>query len=296
MKNFFFALLLLGITLYSSSSFSAGIDGACAPANDASRIAIAGGSITEIVFFLEEQKRIVAVDRTSNFPAAAKQYPTLGYVRNLSAEGVLSLKPSLVLGEHDMGPVEVLAQLKATNVQTVRLPEWHSASGIVEKVRCVASILNVEKKAEKIILDRLQSQVDRLFKVGIVNGDKAKVVVLLTFAEGAPIVAGRDTSGDAVLRMAGAVNAFNELEGWKPISLEAMVAANPDVIIITSRGVRSAGGIDQVKSHPAVRLTRAGQNGWILPIDGMSLLGFGPRTLTTALKLSASIHEFEKAD
>ena len=78
--------------------------------------------------------KIVAVDRTSNYPAAVSRFPVVGYVRALSAEGVLSLGPSLVLGEDDMGPLEVVSQLKLTGIEIRRVPEEHSAVGIVEKI------------------------------------------------------------------------------------------------------------------------------------------------------------------
>ena len=121
-------------------------------AKDASRIAVAGGSITEILFYLGEQARIVAVDITSNYPEAASSYPSIGYVRNLSAEGTLSLNPTLVLGEDDMGPEEILEQLAATNIEVIRVPEKHTAAGIIDKVICVGTVVGLEKsKLDKAI-------------------------------------------------------------------------------------------------------------------------------------------------
>ena len=115
-------------------------------AKDPSRIAVAGGSITEILYFLGEESRIVAVDITSNFPEAATSLPSIGYVRNLSAEGTLSLNPTLVLGEDDMGPQEILDQLKATSIEVVRIPENHSSDGIIEKIYCVGTIIGLDTK------------------------------------------------------------------------------------------------------------------------------------------------------
>ncbi|MEM9103064.1 MAG: ABC transporter substrate-binding protein, partial [Pseudomonadota bacterium] len=109
------------------SFFSAGLFACEQAAKNASRIAVAGGSITEIIYFLGEEHRIVAIDRTSNFPEAAKKFPSVGYVRNLSAEGLVSLKPSLILGEHDMGPLEVLELVKKTGVETITVAEEFNA-------------------------------------------------------------------------------------------------------------------------------------------------------------------------
>ena len=85
-------------------------------AKDASRVVVAGGSITEIFYFLGEQDRIVALDVTSNFPPEAKSLPSIGYVRALSAEGLLSMNPSIILGEDDMGPPAVIKQIRETSL------------------------------------------------------------------------------------------------------------------------------------------------------------------------------------
>ena len=284
MRTFFVNFIgLLAVALLAEDSLGQ----SCQKAKDASRIAVAGGSITEIIYFLGEQSRIIAVDRTSNFPSEAGETPSVGYVRNLSSEGLLSLKPTLVLGENDMGPEEVLTQLRATSVETRKVNEKHTSQGIVEKIRCVSSILGVPKKADEAIgrtLEPLLSELSRIRREP--KESKIKVALFLMFNQGMPMVAGIDTSGDGVLKMAGLHNAFPELEGWKPVSLESMAAANPDAIVITQRGVDMAGGIEAVKAHASVRLTKAAKNNLILAVDGMSLLGFGPRTLTTAIQLS----------
>ena len=112
----------------------------CTKAKDASRIVVAGGSITEILF-LNESQNIVAVDTTSNYPEDAKNYPSIGYVRALSTEGVLSLNPTLIIGENDMGPENVLEQLKKTKIELRVLDEKNSIKGIEDKISCIASIL-----------------------------------------------------------------------------------------------------------------------------------------------------------
>ena len=105
----------------------------CSRAKDISRIVVAGGSITEILFYLNESKNIVAVDTTSNYPEAAKNFPSIGYVRALSAEGVLSLNPTLIIGENDMGPKNVLKQLKKTKVELRVLDEKNSIKALKTK-------------------------------------------------------------------------------------------------------------------------------------------------------------------
>jgi len=260
----------------------------CFPAKDATRIAVAGGSITEIIYFLGEQNRLVAVDQTSNYPDEALQrFPSLGYVRNLSAEGVLSLSPSLLLGEHDMGPEEILGQLDAVDIEVIRTQETHYVAGILNKVRCVADVIGVREKADFLVAQKLQAAVVQLAKIRDSSRESnPRVALLLAFSEGSPIVAGANTSGHGVLKMAGVDNVFSSIDGWKPVSLESMIAADPEFIVVTNRAVYAGGGLDKVKDNPAIKYTTAARQNRVLSLDGMSLLGFGPRTLDTALQLS----------
>jgi iron complex transport system substrate-binding protein len=255
------------------------------PAADASRVAVAGGSITEIIYFLGEEHRLIAVDRTSNFPAAATQLPQIGYVRGLATEGLLSLKPTLVMGEDDMGPPEVLSQLSQTGIDWVRVPEEFSVEGIAAKVNCVAGILDVAPEKLASASKGLNDVALRLTDVER-RTDSPTALIILLYQEGAAIAAGADTSGDGILAMAGFNNALADVSGWKPISAESMIKANPDYLIVTHRAVRTAGGLDKITQSPGVRLTRAGRLGRVIEMDGMSLLGFGPRTLEAAAQLA----------
>jgi iron complex transport system substrate-binding protein len=253
-------------------------------ASDASRIAVAGGSVTEIIYFLGEQDRLVAVDRTSNFPSEARALPQIGYVRALSAEGLLSLKPTLVMGENDMGPPEVLAQLTDTGVDMVTVPEAHSPEGIMSKLRCVARVLALDDAQIKTAESKLASSLDKLGTISVTN-DAPSAIVVLMFQEGSAVAAGGDTSGHGLLQMAGLKNALQDMQGWKPLSAESLITANPDFVIITDRAVNMAGGLEEVYANPGIRLTTAGRNNQLIQMDGMTLLGFGPRTLTAALEL-----------
>lgn len=262
---------------------------------DSSRIALAGGSLTEIVYFLGAEKRIVAVDSTSNFPAVARGFPSVGYVRALSAEGLLSLDPTVVLGEDDMGPPEVLTAVRRAGVPVVRVGEAHTARGIVDKVRCVAGVLGLRDVAEALIRDELAPVTLALHAFAESRGTGAnspRVAFLLQFRDGAPIGAGLGTSAQGLLDMVGAENVLAAFEGWKPVSLEAMTRARPDFIVMPERGVRLIGGTAEVLSHPAIDLVAANwpEEERLLVMDGMAMLGFGPRTLHTALELARMLH------
>jgi iron complex transport system substrate-binding protein len=238
------------------------------PAADASRIVGAGGSITEIIYALGAESQLVAVDTTSNFPSAAAELPSVGYVRALSTEGMLSMRPTLILGEDDMGPPEVLSQLTSLGIELLVVPEAWSAQGILEKVKCVSSIVGANQVASDALIGSLQQHLDDLSirRSGISKPIRA--ALLLALRDGVPTAAGSSTSGHGVLEMAGLTNVFADFDGWKPVAPEAMIA------------------------DPIIELTSAGSSGNVLAVDGMALLGFGPRTIETAVQIS----EFAQAD
>ena len=284
MRSFSALLLCLG-ALVAPGSFAA----ECATVPDASRIVVAGGSLTEILYDLGEQDRIVGVDTTSNYPEDAARFPSIGYVRALSAEGVLSLGPTLILGEDDTGPPNVVDQLENVGVSFVKVPEDHSPEGIVDKVRCVGTVIGEGAAAEALIEDRLAPAAARSRVRMQAGGPRPRGMVVLGIRDGSPLVAGTETSGDGLLRMAGGENAFGDVRGWKPISPEAMAVAAPEFIVIPDRGVEGAGGIDALLAHPTLALTPAARERRVVTMDGMTMLGFGPRTLEAADRLAEAI-------
>ena len=255
----------------------------CNQADDSSRVTIAGGSLTEIVYLLEQENKLVAVDITSNFPEEAKQLPSIGYVRALSAEGVLSLSPSLILGEDDTGPPTVMEQLSRVGIQIEIIPEENSTDGIIKKVKCVAEILGVDKNTKDKTLAILNADAKELKLLTEMNKKESpKVMFILSMESGSPTVGGRDTSADGLIKMTGAVNVMDSFEGWKPVSTEAIIQAKPDFILISERGLNSFGSIEKLGQHPSLVFTPAAKNNNIIAMDGMAMLGFGPRTISSA--------------
>ena len=256
---------------------------ACDKAIDSSRITSAGGSITEIIYFLNLQKSLVAVDVTSNFPPEAKDLPSIGYVRQLSAEGVLSLDPTIIIGEDDMGPPSVMEQIKRTNVEIKIIPENHSIEGIIEKVKCVSNIIG--KDSNELIDKFLSPKIKRLQTLAD-SEKKKKIIYILGMQSGSPLIAGKNTSGNGLINISGGINPLASFDGWKPVGTESIIQAAPDLIIISERGLRGFGTLEELRNHPALYLTPASKNNKIISIDGMASLGFGPRTIDSAIKIS----------
>tara|TARA_Y100000766_G_C18889435_1_gene597721 strand:- start:220 stop:1098 length:879 start_codon:yes stop_codon:yes gene_type:complete len=257
----------------------------CKRAIDNSKVVGAGGSITETIFFLNLQENLVARDLTSNFPKEALELPSIGYVRNLSSEGLLSLSPTLILGEGDVGPPNIIEQVKNTSVDFRIIPDEYTSSGIIKKVSCVGKILGVSSEQTKNKISKLNTSVKILNNLSS-NPDlkNLKIMLVLMMRGSSPIVAGSGTSGAGFIEMLGASNALPKLEGWKPVSLENIRVSNPDYIIITSRGFKPFGTSQKFLIQTGLIKTNAGKKGNLIIEDGMALLGFGPRTIDTAIK------------
>ena len=266
--------------------FSAGINSACDKALDASRITVAGGSITEIIYALEQDEKLVAVDITSNFPKQASELPSIGYVRALSAEGVLSLSPSLILGENDMGPAAVMEQLSRVGIDIKIIPEENTADGIIDKVSCVANILDMSDYDKNLVLNVLRNEANDLHSIVKSNQSAKKVMFILGMESGSPTVGGRGTSADGFIKMTGGINVMNSFEGWKPVSTESIIEASPDFIIISNRGLSSFKTVEKLGQHPTLIFTPASKQNNIIALDGMAMLGFGPRTISSAKEVA----------
>ena len=267
----------------------AATEDACLPAEDPSRVVVAGGSIAEMLYALQAGELIVAVDSTANYLPETKDLPSVGYVRNLSAEGILALKPSLILGEHDMGPAEVLNQISSVEVEVKRIEERHSTQGIIDKFICIARVLDQEGAAREVLESKFVEIVTSLEKTNVASADVPRAALILNFVDNQPIVAGANTSGDGLLRMAGAENVFSDVEGWKPLSRELLIAANPEHIVLTERALKSIGGLQGMLSDPLLASTDALSTDNVHAYGGMSLLGFGLQTLEVALSLKKAM-------
>ncbi|MGH1486524.1 MAG: heme/hemin ABC transporter substrate-binding protein [Cellvibrionaceae bacterium] len=255
-------------------------------ADKTERIAVAGGSITEIIYRLNEQHRIVGVDSTSQFPSEAKQHPLLGYVRNVSVEGVLSLKPDLLIGEKDTGPTKILNQIKAAGINTVIIEEDDTLSAINKKIRLVSQLLQVEAKGE-LLLDDILIDLSALQYARKKIKTAPRVLFLLSASNGSPIAAGNTTSAHTAIVEAGGINVLAQFQGWEKLSPEAAFSLNPDVIVVMNRGDNI---LTELKNLPHFKYSNAVKHNAVFTIDGNYLLGFGPRTPQAIVELGTMIH------
>jgi iron complex transport system substrate-binding protein len=258
---------------------------------DASRILSIGGDVTEIIYALGAGTRIVALDTTSQFPATAlEEKPNVGYMRALSAEGVLSVRPSVILASAASGPPEVVKTLKATSVPYVEVPDEHSPEGIAGKVRLIARTVGAEADGEALVR-RVEADFKLLADTAARIRQPLKVLFVLAVQNGRATVAGQGTAPDAILRLAGARNAAAAIRGYRPLTTEALIELAPDAILAMRRG----SGDDtpeaaQFMTLKGIETTPAGAAERLIVMDGLYLLGFGPRAPAAARELMARLY------
>lgn len=247
------------------------------PFADSSRLVSIGGSLTEIIYALDEQDRLVARDQTALYPEAAAQLPDVGYMRALAPEGVLSVGPSALLVVEGSGPPEALDVLENAGVEYQTVPESFSAEGIITKVKAVGQALDVTDKAETIAAN-LQAELARAQARTADIAERKRVLFVLSMDGGKIQASGTGTAADGIIALAGAVNAIDEYPGYKALTEEAIIDAAPDMILMMDRGGDHSVTDDALFGNPAIALTPAGQNRAIIRLEGSYLLGFGPRT------------------
>lgn len=257
---------------------------------DPARIVSIGGAITEIIYRLGMERGIVAVDTTSLFPAAAlKTHPNVGYMRALSAEGILSMRPTLIVADAAAGPPPVFRQLNAAGARVVILRDDPSPAGVVYKFRAIGRLVGKAPLGDRLAAT-FQDDMRRLSSAIARAKGKPRVLFLLSVGRGALLVAGRKTSADAIIRLAGGVNAVQGYDRYKPLSPEAAIAARPDVILTVTRTEKALGGIAKIAARREFAPTPAGQQGRVVAMDGLYLLGFGPRTPMAVRDLARKLH------
>ncbi|NHQ90178.1 heme/hemin ABC transporter substrate-binding protein [Janthinobacterium lividum] len=269
----------------------AAVSDAGKPVAKARRIVSVGGALTEIVYALEAQGELVGVDTTSLYPAVAQQLPQVGYARTLSAEGVLSLAPTQLIATEEAGPQAVLRQVRDAGVPVAVLNANNRFEGLLDRVKQVGQITGRADPAARLA-QALQQQWDgALGKVRQRQHAPVRVLFILAHAPNQVMVGGRETGADAMLAYAGAVNVMGGqggFAGYKPLTPEAVIAARPDIVLVTDQGLKASGGVDGILKLPGLAQTPAGRKHRIVSLEAMLLLGFGPRMPQALAELDAA--------
>ncbi|MBU4531896.1 MAG: ABC transporter substrate-binding protein [Hoeflea sp.] len=277
-------LSAVAITAYVCTGWTA----VAARAEEPNRIVVIGGSLTEIVYALGEEDRLIARDSTSLFPDAARELPDVGYIRQLSPEGVLSVNPDMILALEGFGPPEAASVISQAGIPVIVIPDGYDSNSIIEKTRATGKALGREQAgealAEKVGADLMAAETAA---AGI--ADKRKVLFLLSIEGGRLLAAGSETHAAGIVALAGGVNAMTGFSGYKEVSNEAVIEAAPDVILRMRSG-RDPSSDAEVLAHPAIAATPAGKAGRVVGMDGLFILGYGPRTAQAARELGQFLY------
>ncbi len=238
------------------------------------RVVSLGGVVTEIVHALGADDRLVGVDQSSLYPPAARALPQVGYFRSFAVEGVLSLRPDLVLASDQAGPPHALEQLRAAGVPVVLVASSPNVPALETGIDAVAAALALD--ADGLARARgLRRELDEAVRLVAPAGKPPRVLILSSHT-GRLQAAGQGSAPDALLGLAGGLNAFGQ-PGYKAISAEAVAAARPDAILTSTLSIEAAGGLAVFAAQPGIAMTPAAQGGRIVVLDDLLLLGFGPR-------------------
>jgi len=258
--------------------------------DDASRIVSIGGAVTEILYALGRADRIVGVDATSLYPKEAiKTKPNVGYYRQLSPEGVLSLAPSLILAADGSGPKDAVSVLESASVPFVRVPDTYDGEGILKKIDIVAAATDSVPQG-KCLAQWVRNELSALASMRSAIRKPVRVMFILSFAGDKPMVAGRNTAADGLMKLAGAVNVFDGIDGYKAVNEEAVLAAAPDWVLSMNRSGVPNLDASQIFSKAAFAATPAARQKQFFSMDGLYMLGFGPRTARAARDLSRALY------
>lgn len=258
-------------------------------AQDRQRLITLGGSVTEIAVALGAGDRLVARDTTSDYPAAVAALPDVGYIRALSPENVLALDPGLIVAEGDAGPPAAVDVLAAAGVPLVLVPEATTPAGVLAKIAAVAEALDLPDAGAALAaevaagLQQAQARADAV-------ASPRRVLFVLSLQGGRILAAGDGTEAAGIIRLAGGVNAATGFDGYKPMTDEAVLDAAPEAILMMDREGDLAIRDADVLAQPALGATPAGRSGAIIRMDGMLMLGFGPRTPEAAQALHAALY------
>ena len=254
------------------------------------RIITLFGDLTEVVYALDAQDFLVARDTASIYPPEAEELPNLGFNQALSPEGVLAFAPTIIFGTPEAGPDETLDHVRNAGVEVVIIDQDDDLDAPAAKVRTVGAALGIPRRAEALALDIER----RLAAVqASIGATEPGPQVLFLYLRGAlfQFAGGDGSPSQLLIEAAGGIDAGAAagIVGFQPLTPEAVVAADPEALLLMEGGLESVGGIDGLLRIPGIAETRAGRARRFIIMDDLYLLNFGPRMPDALAELAAEL-------
>lgn len=251
-------------------------------------IITAGSAITETVCALGDCSKIVASDRTSLFPTEIQKLPSIGYRTSISAEGIISLKPTLFIVEQDYVKSEVIDQIKSAGITVLAIDRTFSWEGTQDMIQKIATTLNRQAEGRKLMA-KIEGELNEAKKIVEQSNKTPRVLCVFNRDKSSLNLAGTKTFSE-ILKYAGAVPAVTGAEGYKPLSTETLITSNADFLLMFENGVQALGGVAGVLAIPGVQQLPAGKKKQIIAMDGIKLSNFGPRFGEAVKELALQFH------
>ncbi|HTV23948.1 MAG TPA: ABC transporter substrate-binding protein [Polyangiaceae bacterium] len=288
-----FALIALGCESTSETSGAGAPPMQAAPSSvqhpAPQRIVSAGGQVTEVLYALGLGPALVGVDTTSTFPPEATALPKVGYLRRLSAEGVVSLAPALFIATDEAEPRAVLEQLRGAGIAVTLLDDAPGLEPAYARVLAIGDAVGRRERAEALVLE-MKAAVTPVLAAVAKAAERPKVLFVYARGQGSAQVAGAETGAGLMIELAGGRNAVGSFTGFRPLTAEAVVQAEPDYYLMPALGLQSINGIDGLLALPGIAQTQAGKARRVITIDDAKLLGFGPRVGLALRELTVQLH------
>ena len=258
------------------------------------RIVSLSGAITELLFAMGQGGNIVGIDVTSTYPSDQLQaIPRLGHVRQLNTEAVLGLQPDLIIAEKGTEENDQLTTLSGSGIEILFLEKENSLENPVKMAQQLADQLATQDDVADLASAIVSDQVALENRISNFSG-KPRVLFIYARGTGNMMVAGTATPAAAMIELAGGENAITSFEGFKALSTEGLLQANPDVLLLFESGLQSIGGLAGLQKIPGVSEVTAGKKQQVIAMDGLYLLGFTPRVGQAALDLSQQLLQFQQ--
>jgi len=261
------------VSLTTSTSFSI------------SRVVVLANGVAEIMNSLNAKSILVGRDISSN-EEALKDIPIVTSGHQVISEKVIALKPDLVIIDASTGPKAALDQIRSAGIKIVQTPESWTLSDIAKKVSAVGVAIGASAQAEALNL-----QIAKVAQSYRVANSPRVAFLYLRGTSSIYLIGGPGSGADSLIQSIGAIDigAQSFKNPFNTLTPEALAVANPDVILVMSKGLESVGGVAGLLKLPGVAQTNAGKNSRIIDVDDSLLLSFGPRTPSLLNALTAAL-------
>ncbi len=266
---------------------------------DASRVLALdmSGSIAATIQGLGLGDTLVGRDQSTTFPGTEDLPVVTGDGHSISAEAVIAVEPTLVITDGSIGPRDVVEQLRDVGITVVFVENESSFEGAAALAEQVAAVYGVDEAGVELaqrIRDEVETTTREIKQLLPAPKDRLRMIFLyIRGGSGIYYLFGEESGADEIIEALGGIDIAGE-QGWdgmKPMTDEAIAAADPDLVLVMTHGIDSAGGVDGLLAEkPALALTQAGENRRFVDMADGDVLSFGPRSAEILEALARAVY------